>query len=150
MGSRSGTMSNRAERKFHKRNPSQHKELTTLLDTMNREAAASRPKLFRWQRASSKTRESSGSPQSLEEKENQDTERRHGRPEKRVSWSKELLQVRTCPAPRRCRRWSGGAFPSPGQISASTFPTPSYRARAWSNPGSTAPTFPVLHVTPCV
>merc|ERR1712180_474419 len=103
MGSWSqATMSSGALRKLHhRRNPSQHQELVDLLDTMNRDSAASsKPKLLRWQqRASSKTRDSD-----TEEKENHSErgQRQHTAP-KKVSWSKELLQVRPI-SPRQCRR----------------------------------------------
>merc|ERR1711872_514200 len=107
MGSRSqATMSSGALRKLHhRRNPSQHQELVDLLDTMNRDSAASsKPKLLRWQqRASSKTRDSD-----TEEKENHSDRVQRQHTPKKVSWSKELLQVRPI-SPRQCRR----RIPSP-------------------------------------
>jgi len=77
----------------HRRNPSKHSILANIPDLMNKESA---PKAFRFPRASSKTREVPivDKEGEYEGKENLG-ERKSARPEKRVTWSKDLLQVRS-------------------------------------------------------
>merc|ERR1719436_1804022 len=81
------------QRHRHRRNPSKHSILANIPDLMNKESA---PKAFRFPRASSKTREVPivEKEAEYEGKENFG-ERKSARPEKRVTWSKDLLQVRS-------------------------------------------------------
>lgn len=88
-------MGSRAVQNFHRRNPSQHRVLATIIDDMNKEGGA-RP--YKLQKV---VREIPIHIESVEEQEN--LMRRQGRPEKKVTWSRELLQVRSI-SPRQKSR----------------------------------------------
>ena len=82
-------MSSRAVKKAHRRSPSQHWVLTSILDQMNKDK--------QWHEPARKTRQVPiVMDVSLEEEE----KLRVGRSEKRVTWSRELQQVRRI-SPRR-------------------------------------------------
>merc|ERR1711962_281122 len=106
----------------HKRNPSKHSILANIPDLINKESQA---KPFRFPRASSKTRdvpilEKEGE---YEGKENFG-ERKSSRPEKRVTWSKDLLQVRSI-SPRQRQIQHRLASPRSSRINTITSSSPS-------------------------
>jgi len=83
-------MGSRAAQHFHRRNPSQHRVLASIIDDMNKDAGIN------------KMVKSGGGrvrnvPVNIEamEVEQENLERRTGRPEKKVTWSRDLLQVRS-------------------------------------------------------
>merc|ERR1712018_739475 len=85
-------MGSRAVQHFHRRNPSQHRVLASIIDDMNKEAGM-------------KTMHKSGAritnvpidiePMEVEQENLEEESRRMRRPEKRVTWSRILLQVRS-------------------------------------------------------
>merc|ERR1711936_1046084 len=86
-------MGSRAVQHFHRRNPSQHRVLASIIDDMNKETRIKNLKMHK-----------SGAgvthvPIDIEpmevEQENLEESRRMGRPEKKVTWSRNLLQVRS-------------------------------------------------------
>merc|ERR1712045_948395 len=86
-------MGSRAVQHFHRRNPSQHRVLASIIDDMNKETRIKNLKMHK-----------SGAgvthvPIDIEpmevEQENLEESRRLGRPEKKVTWSRSLLQVRS-------------------------------------------------------
>merc|ERR1712179_110066 len=86
-------MGSRAVQHFHRRNPSQHRVLASIIDDMNKETRIKNMKMHK-----------SGAgvthvPIDIEpmevEQENLEESRRMGRPEKKVTWSGNLLQVRS-------------------------------------------------------
>lgn len=88
-------MGSRAVQNFHRRNPSQHRVLASIIDDMNKEGGA-RP--YKLQKV---VREIPIQIESVEEQEN--LPGRQGRSEKKVTWSRELLQVRSI-SPRQKSR----------------------------------------------
>jgi len=84
-------MGSRAVQHFHRRNPSQHRVLASIIDDMNKETRMKNLKVHQsWV---------TNVPIDVEpmevEQENLEEERRMGRPEKKVTWSRDLLQVRS-------------------------------------------------------
>jgi len=86
-------MGSRAVQNFHRRNPSQHRVLASIIDDMNKETRMKNSKMQK-----SGTGRVTNVPIDFElmevEQENLE-ERRVGRPEKKVTWSRDLLQVRS-------------------------------------------------------
>ena len=82
-------MSSRAVKKAHRRNPSQHRVLASILDQMNQDKKWHEPAIQKRQ-----------VPIVMEVSKDEEENQRHGRPEKRVTWSRELQQVRRI-SPRR-------------------------------------------------
>jgi hypothetical protein len=91
-------MGSRAVQHFHRRNPSQHRVLASIIDDMNKET---RMKNLKMHKSGARI---SNVPIDIEpmevEQENLEESRRMGRPEKKVTWSRNLLQVRSI-SPRR-------------------------------------------------
>jgi len=85
-------MGSRAVQHFHRRNPSQHRVLASIIDDMNKETRMKNLKMHKSSRVTNV-------PIDLEpmevEQENLEEEKRLGRPEKKVTWSRDLLQVRS-------------------------------------------------------
>merc|ERR1711971_929760 len=85
-------MGSRAVQHFDRRNPSQHRVLASIIDDMNKEVRMKNLKMH-------KSRGVTNVPIDVEpmevEQENLEEERRMGRPEKKVTWSRDLLQVRS-------------------------------------------------------
>merc|ERR1719436_97751 len=123
------------QRHRHRRNPSKHSILANIPDLMNKESA---PKAFRFPRASSKTREVPivEKEAEYEGKENFG-ERKSARPEKRVTWSKDLLQVRSI-SPRQKQIQHRMASPRSSRINT-TISSPSTSS---SSNSSSSPSYP--------
>merc|ERR1712126_264607 len=130
----------------HRRNPSKHSILANIPDLINKE---SQPKPFRFPRASSKTRDVPILEKEVEyEGKENFGERKSSRPEKRVTWSKDLLQVRSI-SPRQRQIQHRLASPRSSRIntitssssSTSTSPSnPSFASSFQSNfPSSPSP-----------
>jgi len=87
-------MGSRAVQNFHRRNPSQHRVLASIIDDMNKEESRMKNLVVH----KSGTGRVTNVPIDVElmevEQENLE-ERRMGRPEKKVTWSRDLLQVRS-------------------------------------------------------
>ena len=87
-------MGSRAVQHFHRRNPSQHRVLASIIDDMNKETRMKNLKMHK-----------SGAritnvpidiePMEVEQENLEGSRRRIGRPEKKVTWSRDLLQVRS-------------------------------------------------------
>merc|ERR1711962_101311 len=114
----------------HRRNPSKHSILANIPDLINKE---SQPKPFRFPRASSKTRDVPILEKEVEyEGKENFGERKSSRPEKRVTWSKDLLQVRSI-SPRQRQIQHRLASPRSSRINTITSSSPST---------STSPSYP--------
>merc|ERR1712115_383274 len=101
----------------HRRNPSKHSILANIPDLINKE---SQPKPFRFPRASSKTRDVPILEKEVEyEGKENFGERKSSRPEKRVTWSKDLLQVRSI-SPRQRQIQHRLASPRSSRINTTT------------------------------
>merc|ERR1711971_1226679 len=85
-------MGSRAVQHFHRRNPSQHRVLASIIDDMNKETRMKNLKMHKNSRVANVPIDVE--PMEVEQ-ENVDEERRMGRPEKKVTWSRDLLQVRS-------------------------------------------------------
>jgi len=85
-------MGSRAVQHFHRRNPSQHRVLASIIDDMNKESRMKNLKMHKSSRVT--TVPIDVEPMEVEQ-ENLEEERRMGRPEKKVTWSRDLLQVRS-------------------------------------------------------
>merc|ERR1711997_333726 len=84
-------MGSRAVQNFHRRNPSQHRVLASIIDDMNKETRMKNLKMHK-----SRVTNVPIDVELMEvEQENVEEERRMGRPEKKVTWSRDLLQVRS-------------------------------------------------------
>jgi len=85
-------MGSRAVQHFHRRNPSQHRVLASIIDDMNKETRMKNLKMHK-----SRVTNVPIDVEPMEvEQENLEEERRMGRrPEKKVTWSRDLLQVRS-------------------------------------------------------
>ena len=83
-------MGNRAVQHFHRRNPSQHRVLASIIDDMNKETRMKNLKMHK-----SGARITNDIEPMEVEQENLEDSRRMGRPEKKVTWSRNLLQVRS-------------------------------------------------------
>merc|ERR1712012_1454366 len=83
-------MGSRAAQHFHRRNPSQHRVLASIIDDMNKDAGINKMVKSGGGRVKNV-------PVNIEamEVEQENLERRTGRPEKKVTWSRDLLQVRS-------------------------------------------------------
>merc|ERR1712079_367174 len=84
-------MGSRTAQHFHRRNPSQHRVLASIIDDMNKDAGIN--KMVQLSGGGRVT----NVPVNIEamEVEQENLERRTGRPEKKVTWSRDLLQVRS-------------------------------------------------------
>jgi len=86
-------MGSRAVQHFHRRNPSQHRVLASIIDDMNKETRIKNLKMHKGGAGVTHV------PIDIEpmdvEQENLEESRRMGRPEKKVTWSRNLLQVRS-------------------------------------------------------
>merc|ERR1712020_815260 len=86
-------MGSRAVQHFHRRNPSQHRVLASIIDDMNKETRIKNLKMHKGGAGVTHL------PIDIEpmdvEQENLEESRRMGRPEKKVTWSRNLLQVRS-------------------------------------------------------
>ena len=91
-------MSRGAVTQGHKRNLSQHKILAAIVDRMNRQKTGAWDYVPCPDRERSQTRDitivKEADMEMQEDQENQ-SDRRPGRPEKKVTWSRDLLQVRS-------------------------------------------------------
>merc|ERR1711962_467597 len=115
----------------HRRNPSKHSILANIPDLINKE---SQPKPFRFPRASSKTRDVPILEKEVEyEGKENFGERKSSRPEKRVTWSKDLLQVRSI-SPRQRQIQHRLASPRSSRINTITSSS--------SSTSSTSPSYP--------
>merc|ERR1711970_955674 len=86
-------MGSRAVQHFHRRNPSQHRVLASIIDDMNRE---SKMKNLKMHKSGARITNVPIDIEPMEvEQENLEGRRRIGRPEKKVTWSRDLLQVRS-------------------------------------------------------
>ena len=85
-------MGSRAVQHFHRRNPSQHRVLASIIDDMNKETRMKNLKMHKSSRVTNVPIDVE--PMEVEQ-ENVEEERRMGRPEKKVTWSRDLLQVRS-------------------------------------------------------
>merc|ERR1712066_739337 len=86
-------MGSRAVQHFHRRNPSQHRVLASIIDDMNKE---SRMKNLKMHKSGARITNVPIDIEPMEvEQENLEGRRRIGRPEKKVTWSRDLLQVRS-------------------------------------------------------
>jgi len=85
-------MGSRAVQHFHRRNPSQHRVLASIIDDMNKETRMKNLKMHKSSRVTNVPIDVE--PMEIEQ-ENVEEERRMGRPEKKVTWSRDLLQVRS-------------------------------------------------------
>merc|ERR1712010_449345 len=83
-------MGSRAVQHFHRRNPSQHRVLVSIIDDMNKETRMKNLKIHK-----SGARITNDIEPMEVEQENLEDSRRMGRPEKKVTWSRNLLQVRS-------------------------------------------------------
>merc|ERR1712001_132427 len=83
-------MGSRAVQHFHRRNPSQHRVLASIIDDMNKETRMKNLKMHK-----SGARITNDIEPMEGEQENLEDSRRMGRPEKKVTWSRNLLQVRS-------------------------------------------------------
>merc|ERR1719151_514849 len=83
-------MGSRAVQHFHRRNPSQHRVLASIIDDMNKETKMKNLKMHK-----SGARITNDIEPMEVEQENLEDSRRMGRPEKKVTWSRNLLQVRS-------------------------------------------------------
>ena len=84
-------MGSRAVQNFHRRNPSQHRVLASIIDDMNKETRMKNLKTHK-----SRVTNVPIDVELMEvEQENVEEERRMGRPEKKVTGSRDLLQVRS-------------------------------------------------------
>merc|ERR1712198_645520 len=82
-------MGSRAVQHFHRRNPSQHRVLASIIDDMNKEN-------LKMQKSGARITNVPIDIEPMEvEQENLESRRRIGRPEKKVTWSRDLLQVRS-------------------------------------------------------
>merc|ERR1712198_447078 len=82
-------MGSRAVQHFHRRNPSQHRVLASIIDDMNKEN-------LKMQKNGARITNVPIDIEPMEvEQENLESRRRIGRPEKKVTWSRDLLQVRS-------------------------------------------------------
>merc|ERR1712110_885886 len=98
-------MGSRAVQHFHRRNPSQHRVLASIIDDMNKE---SRMKNLKMHKSGARITNVPIDIEPMEvEQENLEGRRRIGHPEKKVTWSRDLLQVRSISprqkSPRRPR-----------------------------------------------
>merc|ERR1712203_1302394 len=85
-------MGSRAVQHFHRRNPSQHRVLASIIDDMNKET---RMKNLKMHKSGARITNVPIDIEPMEvEQENLEESRRMGRPEKKVTWSSNLLQVR--------------------------------------------------------
>merc|ERR1711953_271391 len=86
-------MGSRAVQHFHRRNPSQHRVLASIIDDMNKEI---RMKNLKMHKSGARVTNVPIDIEPMEvEQENLEESRRMGRPEKKVTWSRNLLQVRS-------------------------------------------------------
>merc|ERR1711981_633095 len=86
-------MGSRAVQHFHRRNPSQHRVLASIIDGMNKET---RMKNLKMHKSGARITNVPIDIEPMEvEQENLEDSRRLGRPEKKVTWSRNLLQVRS-------------------------------------------------------
>jgi len=83
-------MGSRAVQNFHRRNPSQHRVLASIIDDMNKEARMKNLKMHK-----SRVTNVPIDVEPMEVEQENLEERRVGRPEKKVTWSRDLLQVRS-------------------------------------------------------
>merc|ERR1719362_2215719 len=83
-------MGSRAVQNFHRRNPSQHRVLASIIDDMNKEARIKNLKMHK-----SRVTNVPIDVEPMEVEQENVEERRMGRPEKKVTWSRDLLQVRS-------------------------------------------------------
>merc|ERR1712130_394714 len=82
-------MGSRAVQHSHRRNPSQHRVLASIIDDMNKEN-------LKMQKSGARITNVPIDIEPMEvEQENLESRRRIGRPEKKVTWSRDLLQVRS-------------------------------------------------------
>jgi len=86
-------MGSRAVQHFHRRNPSQHRVLASIIDDMNKETRMKNLKVHKG--GARITNVPIGIEPMEVEQENLEDRRRIGRPEKKVTWSRDLLQVRS-------------------------------------------------------
>merc|ERR1712203_323154 len=86
-------MGSRAVQYFRRRNPSQHRVLASIIDDMNKET---RMKNLKMHKSGARITNVPIDIEPMEvEQENLEDSRRLGRPEKKVTWSRNLLQVRS-------------------------------------------------------
>jgi len=83
-------MGSRAVQNFHRRNPSQHWVLASIIDDMNKETRMKNLKMHK-----SRVTNVPIDVEPMEVEQENVEERRMGRPEKKVTWSRDLLQVRS-------------------------------------------------------
>jgi len=83
-------MGSRAVQNFHRRNPSQHRVLASIIDDMNKETRMKSLKIHK-----SRVTNVPIDVELMEVEQENLEERRMGRPEKKVTWSRDLLQVRS-------------------------------------------------------
>merc|ERR1712212_704346 len=83
-------MGSRAVQNFHRRNPSQHRVLASIIDDMNTETRMKNLKTHK-----SRVTNVPIDVELMEVEQENLEERRMGRPEKKVTWSRDLLQVRS-------------------------------------------------------
>merc|ERR1712001_401372 len=108
-------MGSRAVQHFHRRNPSQHRVLASIIDDMNKE---SRMKNLKMHKSGARITNVpiAIEPMEVEQENLEGSRRRIGRPEKRVTWSRDLLQVRSISprqkSPRTPRMAEAAARPS--------------------------------------
>merc|ERR1712038_101200 len=85
-------MGSRAAQHFHRRSPSQHRVLASIIDDMNKDAGIN--KMVQLKSSGGRVTNVPGNIEAMEV-EQENLERRTGRPEKKVTWSRDLLQVRS-------------------------------------------------------
>merc|ERR1712203_96610 len=83
-------MGSRAVQNFHRRDPSQHRVLASIIDDMNKETRMKSLKMHK-----SRVTNVPIDVERMEVEQENVEERRVGRPEKKVTWSRDLLQVRS-------------------------------------------------------
>jgi len=92
-------MGSRAVQNFHRRNPSQHRVLASIIDDMNKETRMKNLKMHK-----SRVTNVPIDVEPMEVEQENVEERRMGRPEKKVTWSRDLLQVRSISPRQRSPR----------------------------------------------
>merc|ERR1712203_494082 len=85
-------MGSRTAQHFHRRNPSQHRVLASIIDDMNKDARIN--KMVQLKSGGGRITDVPVNIEAMEV-EQENLERRTGRPEKKVTWSRDLLQVRS-------------------------------------------------------
>merc|ERR1712203_835760 len=85
-------MGSRAVQQFHRRNPSQHRVLSSIIDDMNKETRMKNLKMLKYGGRTTNV-PIDVEPMDVEQENVEDI--RAGRPEKKVTWSRKLESVRS-------------------------------------------------------